>query len=599
MKKKRIVSLLLAGVMAAAVFSLAACSDSERGYTTVKFLYGGPAETIDLFNGMLEQFRATAGEEKKISIKGNPVGETALPGAVTQRMPNASGPDVAVITDHYFKFNCRFFEDMSNDFDADFRATLYPNAEIRGHYDLEKTTSNADDPLYGLPVMNDTSVLFYNRTALEAAGVKCISVEESDMDAFNAGAPDKNGNTKESLGIPADVTIPKKGFFRSISPYLPSSDVHDGSQWRKPASNELMVFNDSIAMNWDEVEDVAMICTKTRNNTSLTDYGYYTEWWFDYGWSVGGDCLQDMSGNGDWTMSLASSMPNYIVNEGKTYFGPHTGTTYEAGDTLDLRDIVGEQGDVISYYTDDKTEFYYTVNGQKAEVRDDITAKENDGTLTELPSIKEALARFSYLAGVGGINVSPYPSAFNNTPSETYFSSGHLAFLVELISCYDYIGKNADFEWGVARMPVFKEYTDPSDPYCDTVAKQGKSAYHSTGYSIVVKKNTKVRDAAIEFVRWMMTDGQKWLADQGYFSSRKQDREAMVENSRYGNGEFLASAMEEARPGDWWYMPDRVWIDEWAVPLNNNVRYGTMSFEEFIYKYITATNKALASYKKA
>ena len=77
-------------------------------------------------------------------------------------------------------------------------------------------------------------------------------------------------------------------------------------------------------MNWDEMEDLAMIFSPSSNPNAGkdfgTDYGMFTEWWFNYGWSVGGNCLQDLSGDGEWNFSLLDSTPNYIVT-GESYTG--------------------------------------------------------------------------------------------------------------------------------------------------------------------------------------------------------------------------------------------------------------------------------------
>jgi hypothetical protein len=44
-------------------------------------------------------------------------------------------------------------------------------------------------------------------------------------------------------------------------------------------------------------------------------------------------------------------------------------------------------------------------------------------------------------------------------------------------------------------------------------------------------------------------------------------------------------------------MPDRSWIDNWANPLNDKVRYGTLSFNDYIYGYTEVSNNALRAYK--
>ncbi len=594
--KKRLAALGLAAMLAA---SLAACGDSESvssgGNVTVDFMYGGDVALSEMYNTLIKEFNETAGKEAKIKVKGIPK-SGSLDTVLAQQLPSNSGPDVVAISDEYFKKYTKYLEDLTGIFDQSVLDDFYPKTISRYHYDIEKTTSNAEDPLYAIPAFNDTTVLYYNKTALEKAGVVCISVDAADLDDFNAGGKDSNGKTKADYGIKSD--IPKKGFYRSIAPYVPGEGETDGASWNVPSEVEELIFNDRIAMNWDEIEDLGMICTKSKNSDSPTQYGYYTEWWFNYGWSVGGDCLEDTTGNGDWTYALAGDLPNYIVGEGKTYTGVYSGITYNGGDTLEIRDIVdAKQGDAISWDTDGKTYFYYTVNGEEAAVRD-FSSETADGTLTELPSIRTAFSRFCYLAGVGGLNVCPYPGAFNGTSSTTYFTSGSLALLVEKVSNIPAIEKTMEDEYGIAPLPQYKTYTDPEDPACDTVRTEGKAANHSLGYGASISAKSQVKDAAATFLKWLATDGQAILAKHGYVSSRKSDADLVLENLPYDNTQVILNSAAASSAGDWWYMPDRSWIDTWANPLNSQVRYGKMSFGDFLYGYIKNTNKRLQEYKK-
>ena len=588
------VSLCLsAGLLTSA---LASCAGAGNKASDIRFTYSGSTDILSVFGGMVDEFNKTVGKEKNITVKKNPVPESGLAGVLTQRLPSKSGPDVVAILDEAFKLNTKNLMDLTEEFDAEYLDKFYESSASRYRYNQQTTTSNATDPLYGLPFYNDTTVLYYNKTALENQNVICISVEESELDAFNGGAKDHNGKTKADYGIDADFEVPACGFYRDFFPFAPEDGETDASSWQKPSDDELLIFNDRIAMSWDEIEDIGLICTQKRNNSSTTQYGYYTEWWFNYGWSVGGNCLQDITGNGKWTYSLPSDLPNFIVNEGKTYTGKYTGTTYKAGETLEMQDIVAESSsDILDVYFDDQS-FYYTVNGQKEEVTSDVLTAEENGVLTELPSIKEAFSRFCYLAGVGGSNVCPYPSQFNSVSSYQFFASGKLGFLVERISNYDYIEKNAKFDFGIARMPVYKEYKN--DDRTDEVVAKGKDTYHSFGHCLSIRKTTDKKEKALIFLDWAVNEGQKFFAEQGYFSTRKADREIMLENSKYGNSEIIADSMAEAKAGDWWYMPDRSWIDNWATPLNSSVRYGSLSLEKFLYAYIEVTNQALANYKQ-
>jgi hypothetical protein len=98
-----------------------------------------------------------------------------------------------------------------------------------------------------------------------------------------------------------------------------------------------------------------------------------------------------------------------------------------------------------------------------------------------------------------------------------------------------------------------------------------------------------------------MTKGQTYAAQKGYVSAQKENEALAIENIAKKIGQSSAMAVVESsavsRAGDWWYMPDRSWIDNWANPLNQKVRYGAMSFAEYIYGYTEISNRALKAYR--
>ncbi len=595
-------SVLALGLTAGMLLPFAACGDDGRA--RLDFQFTGESTVQAVFWDCIDKYNDTQGKEDQIKVRGINVPLKDNKSKLNSVMSSSSGPDVAVAWDRHFKLYVNNYLDITDSISQSVLDDLYPSQEIRYHYNAEKTTSNASDPRYGLPVYNDSTVLYYNQTAMNQAGIKCISVEESELEAFNNGAQDRNGKTKSDYGIPANFTVPNKGFYRE-NPYVPYEGEVNGSAWRAPSAGELMIFNDRIACNWDEIEDVGMVSMATKNSAAKATYGYYTEWWFNYGWSVGGDCLEDLSnGNGDWVYSHADKTPNYIVKEGKTYTGAYTGTVYQAGETLDFKDILNAQKtDTVSYTTNGNTTFYYTVNGQEAELRSAVAeeAEKEDGALQELPSIYDAFSRFCFLSAEGGLGVCPSPAVFNNTPSSSYFSQGKVALLVETYANVDSFNKRCTFDWGIARMPQYKTYTDPQDPACDEVETKGKVASHSEGYSVVIRKNTARKDEAIKFVEWLVTEGQKIFAEKGFASVCKSDAQLAGEkmNEVFGikNTDAVIDSLSEAQAGDWWYLKDDAWIDTWSIPLNTLVRYGTMSFNEYIYKYIDMTNTKLQNYK--
>ena len=294
-------------------------------------------------------------------------------------------------------------------------------------------------------------------------------------------------------------------------------------------------------------------------------------------------------------------MPNYIVTAGNIYAGLYTGKLYVAGETIELADVINAAPwDTISYKSEGDTTFYYTVNGARAQVRSDIIEKKNAGVLNELPCTQEAFKRFCMLACVGGLNICPYPSAFNGTNACQYFSAGQLAMLVQYYSSYKIIKDSSQFDWGIAPLPIYKEYTD-NRPETDTVKRMGQAANHSLGYYVAIRKGTPIKDQSVKFVTWLMTKGQNFAAANGFVSAQRSDAAVSAENLAKKVGKASALAIVESsalsRAGDWWYMPDRWWIDNWANPLNNRVRYGMLSFEEYIYKYTEVSNDALRRYR--
>ncbi len=598
--KKILKTVLSMTLVLLIVLPLVACGGktSSSGRTKVTLMYTGEVVHLQRYRLLIDTYNETAGKEAGIEVVGVPKAggiENILP----NQLPSNGTPDIVALNDQNFKLYIQYYQDLTDYISQETMDALYPNTVDRYRYNTETKRSDSTDPLYGLPLYNDATVLYYNVDILEKNGIICISVLEEDLDAFNAGTlADGNGKTKADYGITVDV--PAKGFYRSENPYVPEEDEIDGSSWIAPGKDEILIFNDSIAMNWDELDDIAMICTKTWNSKSASQYGFYTEWWFNYGWSIGGDCIEDVTGRGDWRYSLPSDEPNYIVNEGMTYTGLYTGTVYQAGETLDIKDILNANpGDTIDTESENNTTFYYTVNGKKATVRD-FSAETTNGTLDELPSIRTAIKRFYSLAGQGGKNICPYPSVLATTSSAEFFGSEKLAFLIQnLDKMYNFDNMAVAGKYRVAMMPQYKTYTDPTDPNCDQVESLGKAGAHSMGFPMIMSAMSSVKKEAAHFMSWVATEGQTVLAENGHISSAIADADLMREKYQNVNADMILDSLEDAGPADWSYMKDSQWINIWANPLNGQVRNGTMTFDQWIFQYIGRTNEYLAQYKNS
>lgn len=600
---------------------LAGCGGNRFDPGVVNFWVYGTTEQLAMYNKLVETFNKTYAADKDYEVKMTTKPNGTYGSAILYTANSDSGPDVILQMDADFKKYAvmGFFSDIQSELDAvtDIDISdIMPSVTQRFKYNLETNTSNETDPYFALPLEAQPAALYYNEDILLEAGIIIISVDEEDMDQWNAGAiADRRGKKKSDYPELNGIEVPKKGFFRSENPYVPSL----GYSWTKVGSEEILVFNNRIPMNWDEVEDIASIFSVETNpdpNKKTvtpydTTYGYFTENWFNYAWSIGGDCLLDLTGSGDWNFSLLDSSPNYIVVKGT--FEGRTGKVYNEGDTVDFKDrtdikTIDGQDEVLVPKNDGTYEHAAEAGGGAVGEWSGAAPAVEDGTLAKLPSTREAFNRYlrlgastsSSIDGVGGLNIAPNPNTFSNRSVINYFYGGNIAFVASYSQFMVEVAKYADFNYDVCPLVVYKEYTDPTDPFCDEVKVQGKLAAHSNTISMGVRSRSKVKDKAAAFIKWCASsEAQKIRAEMGFFPNQA----SLLDDIQFGdnapqNAIAFAESLSYARPGDWWYMPDYDWVHKWCLDLNSQVRNGTMEYSVWAPKAIQDTNAALIEYKK-
>ena len=602
---KRLVAAVLCMVMLCSI-CLTGCGGSKSG--TLEFWVYGNENEVATYTKMVNEFNATYGAEHGITvnISRKAPGTGDYHNIISNYASTNAGPDVFLQNEDNFKgdtmngLNCDITAELEAVTDIDM-GDIQPSIINRLRFNTETNTSNENDPIYGLPLNTNPTALFYNETLFEKAGITVISVDEEDLEAWNNDQiPDNRGKTKSDYGITIDV--PAKGYFRE-NPY------YGAGSWTKP-EGEVQIFNNRIACNWDEIEDLARLFTPAYNPQATEwgcDYGYFTEWWFNYGWSVGGDCLSDLTGNGDWNFSLLDSTPNYIVNDGCTYTGVYTDTVYQAGQTLVLSDKLDVPKGELAVAD---SEGNYTYGGEEIGIRSDIEALVDEGVLSELPSTAEAFKRYLKLGaasdanidGESGIYVSPNPEIFNNRTSVNYFFSGNIAMLVTysiyVADINEYMNENGN-EYDVAPLAIYKEYENPDDCYDDTVLVEGKAAGHNNCTAMVVRTMSQKKDKAAAFIKWMAgVPGQSLRVEDGWLPNQASLIDQVNMENAPANAQLFSEVLSYQTPGDWWYMPDYKWIDEWAKPLNTDVRNGKMSYYDWKNAEISETNAILLNYKK-
>ncbi len=637
-KLHKIAAILLVVVMVGALGALTACGGIDKD--TVDFWVKGTESEVAAYKAMVETFNATYGAEHGIKARLTSKSPGAYDTTIAATVSTESGPDVFLENEDNFKKDIgagligEITDELSAVTDVDL-SDIYPNVMSRYRYDPQTNTSNEGDPVYGLPLDTRPSALYYNETLFRQAGILVISVDESDLEAFwNGNKADNRGLTKADYitqyeqmqrdGLVSSSAVnklknltklPNKGYYRERPCY-------GGAPWSQPNSSEVLIFNNRIAMNWDEAEDLARLFTKGdctllnqyKNNkgellTSTTngtvEYGMFTEWWFMYAWSVGGDCLLDLTGSGDWNFSLLDPTPNYIVADGKTFVGAYTGKTYAAGETVEFLDKMDvAQGETL-LPQDDGT--YKHAGGAKAVVRTEIA---NSDALIELPSTREAFERYIRLGsaktadinGSKGTGIAPNPNLFASRKDYNYFFSGKLAMLVEysiyMPSISEYMAQYG-FDYDIAPLLVYKEYANPSVATDDSVKVKGQTAGQSNSMGMVVRKRSKKKDKAAAFVAWMASaEGQAVKAEYGFFPNQAD----LVKDMKFASGvapkniSLFSENMTYQTAGDWWYLEDYEWINTWAQDLNSYVRNGTMAYNTWADAVVTKTNNKLASY---
>lgn len=631
--KKRLFSFLLVLMLACVPIVATGCGgDKNDASGKIRFWAYGDQTVKDAMTAMVDAYNAGQGKKDGVTVSYSHREESSYISIIEQNATSKNGPDVYYAWDRLFKkwTAADMTVDLTDYVKADKEAGnidlngIWKSTVSRFRYNKELNMSGENEPIYGLPIDTSPTVLYYNKTALRDRGVTVISVPAEDMDKWNNNEiGDKYGKKKSDFTELNGITVPAKGFFRDDNGTRKTEQ--GGTSWQEPELGTVMVFNEQIAMNWDEIEDIGFLMTAKKNGKKAptTDFGYFTEWWFNYGWSVGGDCVVDLSGNGSWAYSHGDWSENYIVNEGKTFTGAITKKEYQAGETIDFLDkIQCNVGDKIE--PDNKGG--YTVNGvalgsfgnavtNDSATRDTVKAAVQDGTLTALPSIREAFSRFACLAGEGasGLNICPYPSAFSTTSSIQYFTGGRVAFIVErgfqLPVVDEYVGNK--FEWGVAPLPVYKEYEEPSaelkavyndkaNAYNTVVKRSGKIAGHSESTALVVRQKSTMHEQSYKFIRWMISEEAQGIKAQYGFIPNQETQiskfyDKLDPNGTKNLGAFVNAARYET-PGDWWYMVDRDWIDIWANPLNSKVRYGEMTLQQYFDTFISQGNNTVYSY---
>lgn len=532
--------------------------------TKIKFWGTGAAKEIEVFENLVAAFNEKY--EGSIEVEYIPQSDDSYEDAsrLSLSQPRAQ-VDVLYVKEPTFKgfAEAGYLEPLDSYIATSTEVKVEEMWETsigRYKYDVNTTTQDGPDAKYwGIPKDIGPTVLYYNETFFNEAGVKVISVAADQLDEFNAGAADSRGKTKAQYGITGEVK--EKGYFVD----------GDGQKW----------FNNQVPMSWEETVALAQLVQdnqRAKGSSRANFYGYFTEWWFNYGWSVGGDCIEyvatdDPAYNGGYyDFTLMDATKNYIVKDDQTF--TVNGKTYNGGEIIEWADKL------VDPKAATKT------------VRSEVTAAV--GTkLNELPSQREAFVEFVRVGqkagvevdnGLTGYGICPMPSSIDGDSGKVNaFASGMLGMLVDgRWSVVDYrMRMDGKYTWDVAPLPQYKEYDNDGN-----ITVHGIEAGHSGSVALCINSKSVKKNAAWIFAEYIGgRTGQAEQAKSGFAIPSQIDlakSEVFLQSDKNPkNSIVFVRAAEHQTPADWWYLKDKAWTLDWANTLNGTVRNGEMTLAEF------------------
>ena len=594
MKKTiRVLALLL--VVAALLGTVAGCGGKKDvgDKTVIHFAASGvKASVAPYYQELVNTYNATQGEIDKVYVEMVPSSEQISGLDVSLRSNYLY--DVVEVGDDQFKAlvlqSADYFVPLDSYMTDEVKAAMQYDqipANLINRFSMN-TTAEADGKylagegtqLLALPNGSNPHLLFYNKSILENCGINIVSVAEAELDAYNQA----NSAKLAPHGYAEYLEAPFAG--------AKSSENENGEFVYK-------VFNNRIPMNWEETR---ILCRAFQKQYDY-EYGYMSEWWFNYGWSIGGDCVGYDEAKGQYVMTLGDKQNNYLATQAVTV----NGNSYAAGEVLRYEDKSW-------------------LNQNAAELA------KVEGSLYVLPSQYDATLEFNRLgiptdkeaeAGIYGYGIAP-----NTVENRTQrFASGvDCPFLIDsygealsfqkilnenlelaVPTCYrEYVGGSTYEVDGVEYLKVIGETYDGT-VYTGEVKVEngtpivGRSTAASAASGFFLPKNTRNKnyDAAFKFASWAAgPEGQKIIAkgntlvpnQMSYALSKEFTESPDRAIANMWAGSWIA---QEGDIGDYTYFTTSTWIVEWSQTFNNDVRKGLMTLQDFLAQKQTVADNSL------
>lgn len=463
------------------------------------------------------------------------------------------------------------------------------NRDANQGVNAQKHVKGAGQNLLGVPVATNPQHNWYNEKLFKSQGINIVSVPESELDKYNS---EKNASLMPH-GYAEYKNAPVAG--------MTASETLDGRTVYK-------VFNNCIGMNWEEQRQLLKYFSKTYNPSSPTNYGFVSEYWFNYGWSVGGDAVGFKGGEQGYEFTLMDKSANYIVTKDGTVINNRT---YQAGEIVLYEDKVNEP----NMAQKEANQEVYAIASQYDAVKEYVSMQVNRDTVVDEtdgntyygydvgnPDTGSCDTWFNAgtLAMIRGKDIGTFFDRvenpdFNLCPCETYreyeggsvYYEGNAAnsFLNERLMV---IGEKYDLN-GDGKIDDNEVYTGKLKTVNGTkiVGNMTTATDGDVALCIPACSDPEKYQASWDFISWAATEGQKYIAYNGKklpIAAATLFSEDFAYNTELSKGKnFYAAALMASNTscGDWAYFEGGQWVSDWSEDFNNKVRRGTWQLTSF------------------
>ena len=609
--KKKLALTIAVCVIAASAFPFAACGgnngkqlgNTDKGNRTdISFLCAPNGNSAAAWEELVAAYNDGQGLKDNVYVNYKNTGSLDPQKGVFERSAERA-ENVVAISDSQDSFQARAIERHSKyapnghfldltpyaEADEDFKNSTIPDSVLnwwRMTYEpnakqgagQKKHIIGAGQKLLGVPYGTNAQFNWYNTALFKAQGINIVSVPEEEMDDYNT----KNSASLKPHGYAEYKTAPVSGMKKSKN--LAGIEVYK-------------VFNDCIGMNWEEQRNLLKYFTAEYNDGTVTGtkatttYGFVSEFWFNYGWSVGGDV---MGFNGtDYDFTLLDDKPNYIVTKDNTVLN---GVTYKAGEIVRYEDRVKAIDNASA-----KPENIYAIKSQYDAIKEYVslqvaTSKTVDGnymgygvanydtkaTDNLINTAQVAMGRGTP-GGIKGRMESSRANDFDICLPETYreyeggsvYYSGGDGFANEYLKV---IGETYDDEVYTGDVKVVGDAK---------IIGNTTTASISEGLVIPACSDPAKYQASWDFISWVATEGQKYIAKTQTVipvAEKTLFSDDFLNNSEitYGKNFYaVAKTSLSAGRGDWGYFENGTWVNSWSTDFNEKVREGKMTLSKF------------------